>query len=68
MAYVLEPTRGRQGLILGGAALASLFALYALALDQGWLLSLVQGSTAFDQNMLHEFVHDARHALGFPCH
>jgi len=68
MAYVLEPTRGRRTLLLAGGALASLLALYTLALDQGLLLSLVQGSTAFDQNFVHELVHAARHALGFPCH
>jgi cobalt transporter subunit CbtB len=45
-----------------------LFAFYALALDQGWLLSLVQGARAFDLNVIHEAVHDARHVAGFPCH
>jgi cobalt transporter subunit CbtB len=29
---------------------------------------LVQGAAAFDANVLHEVVHDARHAAGFPCH
>ena len=47
---------------------AALLALYVLALDQGLLLSLVQGPAAFDMNLIHEFVHDARHAAGFPCH
>ncbi len=42
--------------------------LYLVSLDQGALLSLVQGSTAFDMNFIHEAVHDARHAAGFPCH
>jgi cobalt transporter subunit CbtB len=42
--------------------------LYLLALDQGFLLSLFQGEVAFDMNLLHEFVHDARHTAGFPCH
>jgi len=46
----------------------ALFAFYALALDQGWLLSLVQGARAFDLNFIHEAVHDARHVAGFPCH
>jgi cobalt transporter subunit CbtB len=46
----------------------ALLALYVLALDQGLLLSLVQGPVAFDMNLIHEFVHDARHAAGFPCH
>jgi cobalt transporter subunit CbtB len=52
----------------GSLVLVALFALYALALDQGLLLSWVQGPAAFDMNLIHEFVHDARHAAGFPCH
>jgi len=48
--------------------MAALLALYVLALDQGLLLSFVQGPVAFDMNLIHEFVHDARHAAGFPCH
>jgi hypothetical protein len=44
------------------------FALYVLGLDQGILLSVVQGDLAFDQNLIHELVHDARHAAAFPCH
>jgi hypothetical protein len=47
---------------------AAVFALYVGAIDQGHLLALVQGQVAFDQNLLHELVHDARHAAGFPCH
>lgn len=50
------------------SVLLGLFGLYVLALDQGFLLSLIQGDIAFDMNLLHEFVHDARHAAGFPCH
>jgi hypothetical protein len=49
------------------AALA-LSLLYLVGLDQGLLLSLVQGQSAFDLNLVHEFVHDARHAAGLPCH
>jgi putative cobalt transporter subunit CbtB len=51
-----------------GLTLLGLFALYVLALDQGFLFSWVQGPAAFDLNLIHEFVHDARHAAGFPCH
>jgi len=51
-----------------GLLLLALFGLYILALDQGFLLSLVQGAPAFDMNLIHEAVHDARHAAGFPCH
>ena len=50
-------------MIFGG-----IFLLYILALDQGFLFSLVQGARAFDMNLLHEFLHDARHSAGFPCH
>lgn len=48
--------------------LGCLFLLYVLAIDQGQLLSLIQGSAAFDQTVFHETLHDARHAAGFPCH
>lgn len=54
--------------VLTGMILLGIFGLYVLALDQGLLLSLVQGAQAFDMNLLHEAVHDARHAAGFPCH
>jgi cobalt transporter subunit CbtB len=54
--------------VLVGAVVLGLFALYLLALDQGLFLSLFQGDVAFDMNLLHELVHDARHVAGFPCH
>ncbi|OGQ81349.1 MAG: hypothetical protein A3F90_03540 [Deltaproteobacteria bacterium RIFCSPLOWO2_12_FULL_60_19] len=54
--------------MVAGLTLLGLFSLYVLALDQGLLLSLAQGPAAFDMNLIHEFVHDARHAAGFPCH
>jgi hypothetical protein len=54
--------------IYAGAALLSLVGFYLVALDQGYLLSLVQGNLAFEMNFIHELVHDARHAAGFPCH
>ena len=50
------------------AAAAGLITMYVMGIDQGQLFSVVQGSSAFEQNLLHEFVHDARHAAGFPCH
>lgn len=53
---------------MGAVVVLGLLGLYALAADQGFILSLVQGSKAFDMNLLHELVHDARHAAGFPCH
>ncbi len=57
-----------QSRVLLGAVLLAFLAFYVLAFDQGLLLSLVQGNVAFDQNLVHEIVHDARHAAGFPCH
>ncbi len=55
-------------MFLFGAITLALFALYLTGIDQGHLLSIVQGKIAFDTNLLHEFFHDARHATGFPCH
>ena len=62
-----QPTDTRP-LILAGFLGLAIFGFYILALDQGWLLSLVQGERAFDLNFIHEAVHDARHVAGFPCH
>ncbi len=45
--------------VFAGAILLSL--LYLVGMDQG-ATSLISGS------VLHEFVHDGRHLLGFPCH
>ena len=45
--------------LFAGVILLSL--LYLVGMDQG-ATSLISG------NMLHEFVHDGRHLLGFPCH
>ncbi len=50
------------------ALLGFLLLYYLVGLDQGHLLSLIQGNVAFDQNLIHEFAHDARHAASFPCH
>ncbi len=49
-------------------AALGLVAFYVLAVDQGLLLSLFQGDFAYAQNLIHETLHDARHAAGFPCH
>ena len=46
----------------------ALLGLFAIGLDQGQILGLVQGDMASQYNLLHEFFHDARHAAGFPCH
>jgi cobalt transporter subunit CbtB len=64
-AYVVAKN---QPWALIGFLVLGMFGLYVLALDQGFLLSLFQGAPAFDMNVLHELVHDTRHAAGFPCH
>ena len=58
----------RSDLGVIAALVAALLAYLVLSVDQGQLFSLVQGQAAFDTNFIHEFVHDARHAAGFPCH
>ncbi|CAN5541248.1 CbtB-domain containing protein [soil metagenome] len=43
-------------------AVLALMLLYFVGMDQG-------ATSVFGDNMyVHEFVHDARHLLGFPCH
>jgi small-conductance mechanosensitive channel len=54
--------------ILLGALLIFLLFFYLVAIDNGFLLSLVQGQVAYSQNFIHELTHDARHTAGFPCH
>jgi len=67
MTQLVTQAAANRGVLVGAVGLG-LFALYLLALDQGLFLSLFQGDIAFDMNLLHELVHDARHVAGFPCH
>jgi hypothetical protein len=67
VAQVLAREGARARRLIGVAAVAA-FGLYLLAVDQGLALSVVQGGLAFDQNLIHEVLHDGRHALGVPCH
>ncbi len=55
-------------LILGTALALGLLALYIVGFDQGFLLSLFQGHSAYGMNMIHELIHDSRHIGAFPCH
>lgn len=41
--------------------LVFLLAIYFVGAEQGAV-------SVFEGNGVHEFVHDARHAAGFPCH
>jgi hypothetical protein len=47
---------------LTGTAVLAAVAYYFIGVDEG--MTSVFGKTM----VLHEFVHDARHFLGFPCH
>jgi len=67
MIQLVMQATGNRGVLVSATGLG-LFVLYLLALDQGFFLSLIQGDIAFDMNLLHELVHDARHVAGFPCH
>lgn len=48
--------------LLSVTAFLALLVLYFVGMDQG--ATSVFGSDTH----VHEFVHDARHLLGFPCH
>ena len=47
---------------LVGTAVLAVLAYYFIGVDQG-MVSVFGNDTT-----IHEFVHDARHLLGFPCH
>ena len=71
MSYAIQTTKffkivPKSVLIL----LASVFALglFVVGFDQGHIISLVYGESAFLDQFLHELTHDMRHAAGFPCH
>ena len=71
MSYSLQSTKSfsiipKSVLVL----LSSVFGigLFTVGFDQGHILSLVYGESAFVNQFLHELTHDMRHAAGFPCH
>jgi hypothetical protein len=52
----------RGALYLAGTTLLALLVYYFVGVDQG-------ATSVFGADMhVHEFVHDARHFIGFPCH
>ena len=55
-------SKSRVALILGITVFLALAVYYLVGVDQGT-------TSLFGHNiMIHEFVHDSRHFLGFPCH
>ena len=62
VARALDFSASKSALWLSLTAFLALVVLYFIGVDQG-------ATSVFGDNMyIHEFVHDARHLLGFPCH
>jgi hypothetical protein len=55
-------SRGRVALILGVTVVLAVAVYYLVGVDEG--MTSVFGNTM----VVHEWVHDSRHLLGFPCH
>ncbi|MDG4665290.1 CbtB-domain containing protein [Mycobacterium sp. 236(2023)] len=53
----------KAALWLSLTAFLALLVIYFIGMDQGATSVFGSSSTG-----IHEFVHDARHLLGFPCH
>ena len=64
------PRVALRGSVASVAAPARLTAITMLALIAYYFLGYDQGvvSVFGSDTHIHEFVHDARHLLGFPCH
>ena len=62
LAPALDLSAAKAVIWLTATAFLALLVLYFVGLDQG--ATSVFGSNTY----VHEFVHDARHLLGFPCH
>jgi hypothetical protein len=62
VAPAIDFSATRAAVWLSLTAFLALMVLYFIGVDQG-------ATSVFGDNMyIHEFVHDARHLLGFPCH
>jgi hypothetical protein len=71
MSSLSQPTTATTPLVLPaaravlwlvGTAVLALIAYYFIGIDQGAV------SVFGTDTHIHEFVHDGRHFLGFPCH
>ena len=58
----IDLSAARAALWLAATAFLALLAIYFVGVDQGAV------SLFGSDSHVHEFVHDARHLLGFPCH
>ena len=62
VAPALDFSATKAAVWLSVTAFLALLVLYFVGMDQG-------ATSVFGSNTdIHEFVHDARHLLGFPCH
>ncbi|GAC1403998.1 MAG: hypothetical protein NVS4B6_24470 [Mycobacterium sp.] len=61
-ASAVDLSAASAALWLAGTVFVALLVLYFVGVDQG--ATSIFGSDTH----VHEFVHDARHLLGFPCH
>ncbi len=66
----LPTTRPTPVVLPGTRAALWLLSTVGLCLALYYLVGVDQGAVSvFGNNMyVHEFMHDARHLLGFPCH
>lgn len=55
-------TKAMTVLVLASVTWIALLVVYFIGIDEGAM------SVTGDSMMLHEFFHDGRHLLGFPCH
>ncbi|MDO5706504.1 MAG: CbtB-domain containing protein [Paracoccus sp. (in: a-proteobacteria)] len=68
MAHIAHPGFHATPIPVRDIAPWAIFAGLLLILAM-YFVSTEQGAVAlFDGMYVHEFVHDARHLLGFPCH
>jgi Probable cobalt transporter subunit (CbtB) len=58
----IDLSAASAALWLAATAFLALLAIYFVGVDQGAV------SLFGSDSHVHEFVHDARHLLGFPCH
>ncbi|MGO3326065.1 CbtB domain-containing protein [Gordonia sp. (in: high G+C Gram-positive bacteria)] len=59
---VPDVSAATTALVLTATVLVAALAYYFLGYDQGAV------SIFGDDTHVHEFIHDSRHFLGFPCH
>jgi cobalt transporter subunit CbtB len=62
IAPAIDSSATKAAVWLTLTAFFALLVIYFVGMDQG-------ATSVFGNNtVVHEFVHDARHLLGFPCH